>query len=142
MVELLLVLTVIAMFAGVASIRFANSFDYPKLQHAADQMICDLQLVRDQARVDHQSYTFFINTDDRSYQALGVESLNHQQDISVNLADEPFGLSNIICESGSDHLLMFDPDGTIDEPASIILKRGDKQITIEITTQGRITQLN
>lgn len=142
MVELLMALSVIAVLASVATLSFRSSVAQAELQQAADRLIADLRLVRNQALTDQQSYTVLINTTTLNYQVTGVKGIQGPQDISVNLAAAPYRLTSIILDFDEVGNLTFDARGTPSPKGTITLYRGSKQITITINGSGQIEQAN
>jgi len=136
--ELLIVLAVIAILASVATLRFGYALDNAQITSAADRLIADLQLVRDQAIRNQQSYTLTIDTASCSYQAPGVRSLANRPDIIANLALQPYRVSAIAGSAGDDLAVTFDHRGQVDQPGVIILQSGSRRATIVINQDGSI----
>ena len=142
LVELIMVVSIIGVLASVAALRFNGSTEAAQLQHATDQLMSDLRLVRDQARSDQQSYTLSFNTGLCTYDAPGVSDLNRPTDLDVSLSQAPFKISSIICDFVGPKLVTFDAQGNPSTVGNIILERDSKQTTIRIMKNGRIEQVN
>jgi type II secretory pathway pseudopilin PulG len=140
MVELVMALSIIAVLASTATLSFRGSIAQAELQQAADRLIADLRLVRDQAKSDQQSYSLKINTVTLRYQAVGVMRLKSPQDISENLAAPPYRLTSITLLLDGNDTITFDARGNASPVGEVILRRGSKQKTIKIHASGQIEQ--
>ena len=136
--ELVIVVSIIGILASIVAVRFNSSTEYAQLQHAANTLLTDLRLVRDQARTDQQSYTFLVDPVSCSYQAPGVSALKGPTDITVDLRQAPYRISVVTCNLGGDNFIQFNAEGMPDQTGSIVLRRGSKQALIEITKRGSI----
>jgi len=138
LIELVIAVSIVGILASLAAVRFNSSTEYAQLQHAADTLLTDLRLVRDQARTDQQSYTFLIDPVSCSYQAPGVSALKGPTDITVDLRRASFKISSLVCNLGGDNFVQFNAEGVPDQQGNIVLRRGSKQAVIEITKRGSI----
>ena len=142
MMELVLVLSIIGILASVTVVSVHSSIQSSQLQYAADTLITDLRIARDQARAEQQSYTLTFDIANRSYQAPGVTRLTDSEEIAIDLQSRVYQLTSITCNLGGDNFVTFDEQGVTARKGTIILSRDSKQITIEIYKNGRIKQLN
>ena len=140
LIELVITAVILVILAGSASLRFIHSFDHTKLEQASARFIADFRLVQDQARRLQQSCTFTIDKANRIYQAPGVPGLYSPDDISVNLGESPFNITDLTTIPADLNTIAFDPRGYPDAPSAITLKRGDMKITIKISKNGQIEQ--
>lgn len=145
MVEMVISLAIISIMASVAVWAFRNVIDQSRLQEAADRMVADLRLVREQARREQRDYTVQLQPGGRSYDAEGVVRPGEVSDISVCLADSPYRISvmnfqRTDAEAGSD--ITFDARGRSDAAGYIVLGEGGKQVRIRITVEGGIEQVD
>ena len=129
--ELMIVVSIIAIIASAAAIKFNNSIEYAQLQQATDTLLTDLHLVRNQAQQDQQPYSLQINIDSRSYNAARVPSLDKPVDIAVNLGAPPYNITALSTNLPEGNIVTFNPDGTAPRTGTIILNRGTKQMAIE-----------
>ena len=139
--ELIIAVSIIGILASITTLKVTGGFDYAGLQIAADTLITDLRLVRDQARTDQQSFSLMIDPGSCSYQAPGVTSLDGSGDIAVNLQDAPYELSSLSSALTMGNVVMFDADGSSFNVGLITLRRGSKQVKIEIGDEGKIEQI-
>ena len=142
MVEIVIVLSIIAIMAGAATLSFSGSIDYAKLQQASAQVSADLKLVRDQAKRDQQSYSMIFDRTNLCYYAPGVTNLDGPEDISVDLSKTPYQLSSIECIDSEEKTVTFDVRGRCVSAGYIELHRGSKKVVIEINEDGNIEQIN
>ena len=141
LIELVIVLAIIAIMASVATLTFNQATAKVQLQTAADRLITDLRLVRDQARRDQKPYTLQIHPASRTYQAIGVRDTDNTQDISVNLADFQFQVSTLLSQLNNGNSITFDDKGKPSSAGNILLSRGTSEITITISKAGKIEQV-
>ena len=138
--ELLVVLTIIAIMAAVATQVFNNSNQQAKLQQAADRLTADLRLVANQARQDQQAYELVVDTASCSYQAAGVKSLTGKDDIKVDLGAPPYEISAITMNFGGETKVSFDPKGYVTNSGNIVLTMRNKQMVIDVNEVGIVEQ--
>ncbi|KPK78248.1 MAG: hypothetical protein AMJ79_00110 [Phycisphaerae bacterium SM23_30] len=140
--ELIIVLCITALLASIATLTFSGMTGRAQLQSAADRLISDLRLVRDQAQSDKKTYTLQIKPGLLSYEAPGVFDINNERDISVNLGDSYYRINAMIIQLDNGSSISFDKRGKPSSVGNIILRRGLDKITIVINKVGRIEQID
>ena len=142
LVELVLVVCIIGVFAAVAAIPFSRATTETQLINAADRLVTDLIMVRDQARRVQKPYSLIFHTVNLSYHATGVIDLNGAEEISVNLiTDDRYRLSSIdFALDDSSKTITFNKLGFPTVEGEITLVKGSREITIKIYSNGKIKQ--
>ncbi|MBN2377541.1 MAG: GspH/FimT family pseudopilin [Sedimentisphaerales bacterium] len=139
-IEMVIVLAIISILASVAAVSFSNSSKNVQLQCAADRLIADLNLVRDQARRQQQDYELIFNVGARSYSAIGVPSHTGTEDIAVSLQAAPYYITSLSVPF-TDNKIIFDAQGNPTESGSVTLSNGSRIINIAIDDRGNIEQV-
>ena len=94
MVELLLVLVIIAVFAGTAISRLGHSAGNRSLEAAAQRVCADLELARSKAIALGVSRTVRFTLSTASYTLDAVADINRPgQTYTVDLSQSPYGVS-------------------------------------------------
>ncbi len=132
LVELLIAMTIIAVIASVATLKFSSTVGPAELQHAAERLMGDLKQVRAQAMKEKTSYRLEIDTATVSYQAIGVNDLHRRSDIKVELNRPPYRISTLTCSFGGDQYVEFNARGTPHKTGTITLTQDTRQTTIQI----------
>ena len=138
-IEMVIVLVIISLLASVAAVSFSNSTKNVQLQCAADRLIADLNLVRDQARRQQQYYELIFNTGALTYSAVGVSSHTGAEDISVSLQAAPYYITSVSVPF-TDNKIEFDAQGNPLESGPVTLSNGSRTINIAIDDRGCIEQ--
>lgn len=93
LIELVLVVAIVAVFAAIALPRFGNADQAFKTELAARKLIADLEWARMAARARSASVTVTFNTTNDSYTLSGAVSdatLGTVPDLTQNLSQPPF----------------------------------------------------
>jgi len=140
LVELILVVCIIGIFAAVATIPFSRATTETQLINAADRLVTDLIIVRNQARREQKPYSLVFNPANLSYHATGVIDTANANDIFVNLiADNRYTLSDIKFDlDDSSKTITFNKFGYPLVEGEITLVKGSWEITINIYSNGKI----
>lgn len=94
LIELVLVLTIIAVAAAVGIGSFAGSLGHQSLEAAAGRLVSDLELARGRAIALREPVTVRFVPDTSRYQLVGVGDLDHAgQDYEVDLAAAPYAVA-------------------------------------------------
>ncbi len=142
LVEVLVVLVIISVLAGLASVRFVDQLFHQRLNHAVRTLMSDLRWARQLAIAEGQSVRIVLSPDDERYQ---IERLS-QPGVSVsgirNLRDrrQGFGDVNLVSSSGGNEIT-FQPNGITTDWTTITLrnvKGEEKRITVILTGRVRL----
>ena len=138
-IEMVIVLVIISLLASMAAVSFSNSTKNVQLQCAADRLIADLNLVRDQARRQQQDYELIFNVGTQSYSAEEVPSHTGEEDISVNLKKAPYYITTVTVPF-AENKIIFNAQGNPQETGSVTLSNGSLAVNIAIDGRGGIEQ--
>jgi len=140
LVELVLVVCIIGIFAAVATIPFSRATTEAQLINAADRLVTDLTMVRDQALREQKPYSLIFHPVNLSYRATGVTDTNNANDIFVNLiTDDRYQLASIEFDlDDSSKTITFNKLGFPTTEGDITLIKGSREITIKIKENGKI----
>ena len=137
LIELVMSLVIISMFAAVAVPRYANFTAQQRCQGAVRRIVTDLAFAKRRAQLTgtSQSVTFSVVGD--FYTVVGLDDPDHPgQDYVVSLAAEPY-LANVLEASlGGDKTIIFDGFGMPDSGGTIRLRIGAYEQTITIDGTG------
>ncbi|MCP4708426.1 MAG: hypothetical protein GY869_07370 [Planctomycetes bacterium] len=140
LVELILAVCIIGIFAAVATIPFSRASTDAQLTNAADRLVNDLILVRDQARREQKPFSLVFNQINLSYKATGVLDINNADEISVNLIDDDrYKLTSIDTNiDDSSKTITFNKAGYPTVEGEITLTKGAREIIVKILSNGKI----
>ena len=125
LVELIMVVIIIGIVAGMAVPRFANALVNQRLTAATRRLTTDLQLAQRRARLTGQSVTVAFDADTHSYQLVGLSDIDHAgEDYEVRLWAEPYGVLIGAVDAGGDNELIFNGYGEPDSALTITLQAG------------------
>ena len=140
LVELVLVVCIIGIFAAVATIPFSRATTETQLINAADRLVTDLTMVRDQARREQTPHALVFNPINFGFHATDVSDINGAAEIDVNLiTDDRYQLSSINLNlDDSSKTITFNKLGYPNVEGVITLVKGSREITITIYNNGKI----
>jgi type II secretion system protein H len=141
LIELIIVLGILAVVAGIATLHFQGTVDQTQLDEAAARLVTDLFLVQDQARRDQQECELVIEIAERSYNAADVPSLYGPQDIAVQLSDSPYHISSMEVSGFDGNIITFDARGIPASAGYITLRSGKRKSTVTVDERGHIEQI-
>jgi type II secretory pathway pseudopilin PulG len=125
--ELLIVLAIMAVLAGLAAPRYAASAQRRRFQSAALRLQADVALARESARATSSPRTLRFSTAENSYQLLGSNALNGGQSGSVQLDEAPYQATLTYADFDGGLDLVFDGYGRIVAGGEVRLKIGSMQ---------------
>ncbi|MBN1489571.1 MAG: prepilin-type N-terminal cleavage/methylation domain-containing protein [Phycisphaerae bacterium] len=133
LVEVVLVLAILGLCAGIAVPRFANSIALHRAEAAGERLVVDLTLARQQARQSSASRTITFDSVAHSYSIAGVAGLDNQQaTYSVVLTREPYNARIASVDLGGNNTITFDGYGAPDCGGSIVVSVGRFQVTVTV----------
>jgi type II secretory pathway pseudopilin PulG len=141
LVELVVVLLVMSIFAAVAVPTFFDSLLFHRVESAARRVKADLELARHTARLTSASQT--ITFSGKTYTAsAAVKDLDRPSHIySVDLSQPPFELSAVTASVGGSAIVSFDGYATPSSGGTVVLQTANNHtctVTLDGTT-GQIT---
>ncbi len=139
LLEMVLALSVLAILMAVAQVSFRTTMINHDLRCAAQVLVDDLHLVREQAISDQQTRTWNLNTANGNYSVFHVPDLRGRRKISGNIIEE-YDLDNIGSTSGTLTLsISFDHRGMSDFAGHIILIKGKRNAVVTIDNLGMVS---
>ena len=141
LVELLIVLAIMAVVAGLAAPRYANSLALYRANAAAQRVATDLAFAKDQARNIGSPVTVTFVVAASTYSLAGVERLTHGSgDYSVDLTAEPYGATLVSASFGSGAEAVFNIYGMPAAGGQVVVRAGGvtRTVTLEAVT-GKVT---
>ena len=145
LVELIIVLTVVGVLAGIAVPRYGNFLTNHRIDAAATRIAVDLALAQRQARMTGTSQNVKFNTSRNNYRLANFADPDHAGvAYEIDLWDEPYQAAIISADFDGDAILVFDAYGAPDSGGTILIQTGNRQITISvdaITGKASVTGL-
>ncbi len=131
--ELIVVISVTAILAGLAMPRYAAAVNRSKVDAAARRMVADLALVQARAKANSSTQTISFTAGTSQYQINGMSDLDRSSaSYVVALAAEPYGVSLSWSGIGNDNSLSFNGYGVPDTLGSFVITRGGYSKTVSI----------
>jgi prepilin-type N-terminal cleavage/methylation domain-containing protein len=133
LVELIIVLAVVGVLAGIAVPRYANFLTRRRVEAAANRIIVDLALAQRQARLTGTSQEVKFDITRNTYRLANFADPDHAGvAYEAALWDQPYQTSIISAEFDGDAILAFDAYGAPDSGGTVVVRAGDRQITINV----------
>lgn len=127
LLELVIVISIIAISAAVAVPRFTSTVTRHRAEHAAQRLMADLSLARETAMHGSTSITVDFDTRSATYTIHNVPDVNHPgtPDYTIRLSESPYFAKISSYDLGGDKQLVFDGFGVPDSAAAITLSIGN-----------------
>jgi prepilin-type N-terminal cleavage/methylation domain-containing protein len=141
LIELVLVMVIISIFAAMAVPRFAGALTRRRVDAAVHRVQADLALAQRRAKLLSASQTVEFAPATNSYTLVGMEDPDHAgKDYTVVLSEEPYGTLITSADLGGDMVIVFDGYGAPDSGGTIAIQLGDtaKTITVQAATGGTV----
>jgi prepilin-type N-terminal cleavage/methylation domain-containing protein len=133
LVELVLVMAVLGVLAGIAVPRYSQFLARQRVDAAANRIVTDLSLAQRQARFLSKSLTVKFNLAGSRYTLVGVADPDRPANTySVSLADEPYSATLQSADLGGDADVTFNGFGVPDTGGTLLVRVGQYQRTIEL----------
>lgn len=132
--ELVMVLTIIALVAAMAAPRFSHATERYRIELAAARLGGDLRFARERAIATGQSLAVIFDTDRGEYTLSGVADPDHRlPEYTVQLGDEPYRVAIRSADFGGNTKLVFNGFGIPAAAGTVRLNgaAGDMVITVE-----------
>ena len=147
LMELLLVMTIMTILAGIAVPRFANSLALQRLDGAARRVMADLKFAQGQAKISSASHKVAFDVGNDSYYLQSYDSAASQWyflaspdhpslPYEVRLGDDPYQAAIIAVRFGALQEIVFDGYGMPTSSGAIYLQVGGniKKVSVESGT--------
>jgi prepilin-type N-terminal cleavage/methylation domain-containing protein len=141
LVEVLVVLMLMTVFAAIAVPRYAASLNGYRLDAAIRRIIADIGLAQTRAKTSSASQTVRFDNTTASYELLGLSSpLAASNRYIVQLAQEPYAAALGAVTFGGSANLTFDGFGAPESGGTIVVQVGSTSRTITVdAASGRCT---
>jgi type II secretion system protein H len=134
LLELMLVLAIIAIFAAMAVPRYGRASARYRLDLAARRLAADLRLAQTHAKITSSSHTVTFSAGSEQYQLLNVPALDGAPGTyTVLLSAEPYrtDLASVNLINGASQIT-FSGWGLPDTGGTVVLSAGGQQKTIAV----------
>lgn len=140
LIELVIVVTIIAILAAMAIPRFGNSIARQRAEAAACRVAADLKLARRHAIQTSATQTVTFELSSSSYVLEGMRHLDHPDSTyRVQLSAEPYMATLTSADFDDDAEVVFDIYGTPDSSGNVVVRVGDWVKTVKLEAEtGRI----
>jgi prepilin-type N-terminal cleavage/methylation domain-containing protein len=139
LVELVVVLVVLGVLAGIAVPRYANFHAHQRVRAAAGRVYADLALAQRQAKFSSSNQTVTFDTAADSYTLDGMPHPDFSGiDYTVRLSQPPYEVTIVSAAFGEDKQLVFNGFGEPDSSGSLVLQVGDYQETINVSGEASL----
>jgi prepilin-type N-terminal cleavage/methylation domain-containing protein len=136
LLELLLVLSTIAVLAAIAMPRFGSSVHRYRVEAAAHRVIADVAYARSAARADSRPQSVVFSAGGDVYSLPGLEDMNRTGNTyTVRLGEEPYRASidsASFSGAATPDTLTFDGYGTPKGGGTIALSSGGFTVQVEV----------
>lgn len=134
LVELVVAALVLGILAAAAVPRFAQALARQRAEAAARRVVADLEWARREASFKAARQTVAFHPGSHCYCiAPGPEDMDRRSGpYVVFLAQSPYEVRLVSAEAGGDSDIVFDPSGTPDTAATILLESGAYQATVTL----------
>jgi type II secretory pathway pseudopilin PulG len=147
MVELVIVMLIMGIFAALATPTFYDSLLFHRVESAARRVKADLELVRQTARLTSTEQTLTVLGTTYSTSAAIADLNRPTQAYSVDLAQAPYKLSGLAANFGGYTEVKFSgygtavkPDGTPLATGTVIVTCSNHQCTVTLDgTTGQVS---
>lgn len=135
LVELVVAALVLGILAAAAVPRFAHALARQRAEAAARRVVADLEWARREASFKAARQTVSFHPSSHCYCiAPGPEDMDRRSGpYVVSLAEPPYEVRLVSAEAGGDSDIVFDPSGTPDTGATILLESGAYQATVSLS---------
>lgn len=128
LIELVVVVTLIGIFAAVATPRFGDRLSYHRASSAADRIAADFALARRQAKSTGSDETISFDLPNHRYTLSSVASLEHPGSVyTVNLDKFPYECTIFAVKFGANTTVTFNAFGLPDNGGKVAVRSGSEQ---------------
>jgi len=137
LMELVIVVLVLAIFAAMGAWRYAESVQRIRVENAARTIAADLQFARTEAQRTSSPRQVQFSTVDDSYTLLGVDDLDDDsQTYTVDLDDSEFAVEITLANFGGSSVASFDMYGRPVNAGSVSVQSGSETRTVTLNADG------
>jgi prepilin-type N-terminal cleavage/methylation domain-containing protein len=141
LIELVIVMLIMSIFAAVATPKFCDSLLYHRVETAARRVKADIDMTRQRARLTSSSQNIaFANS---AYTVSGIQNLDRASSTyTVNLLSSPYSLDSATATFGASHTLIFDGYGSPASGGTVVLTARAHSCTITVDGTTGATSLS
>jgi Tfp pilus assembly protein FimT len=133
LVELVLVLTITAVMAGIALPHYSGALARYRVAAAARRVAADLTLAQQWARTRSEAVTFSVNRSQSSYSISGLAALDHRSGTyRVLLGGAPYQVAVQTATFGNDGDVIFNGYGIPDSSGTVVVVLGGYTARVEL----------
>lgn len=133
LVEVVLVLVIIGIIAGIAVPRYASAVAGFRVTTAATRIATDLSLAKRRARMTGTPQKVKFDVADSDYSLPGILDPDHPGlTYGVDLKQEPYRATILAAEFGGDADITFDGYGMPDAGGAVVIQVGNRQRTVTL----------
>ncbi len=137
MVEILVVLIITSIMAGVAMVSFSNALKSANLQNAAERLRGDLILVRQQAMRERTNRSLTVDVANLSYAAPNVPGHLPQTTVGTSFQSGEGQISSMqLSMTSGGNTFTFDQNGNVANHGKVSLILGDRSVIVSVTKEG------
>lgn len=130
LIELVMVMTITAILAGIALPRYADALARYRVDAAARRVIADLEYARSLARAQSAGIQVKFKTDEDCLRLTGVQSMDDAgQEWALDLSAKPY-YADLVSNDFSGSNLTFNGYGYPDSGGSIVIAVGSEKRTV------------
>ena len=134
LLELVLVMGIVGVVAGMAAPRFTNATMRYRIAMAARRIAADLSLAQSWAKTSSKSQTVAFDLAGARYRMTGVRTLdNRSLNYEVNLGGDPHLVTLVSADFGGDPNVTFDAYGAPDSGGTVVILAQGTQKTITLS---------
>lgn len=140
LIELVLVVAIMAIFAAIAAPRYGRASGRYRLDLAARRVAADLRMAQSVAKAASTSCTVIFTTGTDQYQLVGVPAPDGQAgDYTVHLSDEPYKADLLEANFNNTAQVVFNGWGLPAHGGAVTLAAGSQQKTVTVdATTGQV----
>lgn len=142
LVELLLVLLILALMAGMAVPRYAGFLAAERADATVRRITTDLAFAQRRAGFTGTAHSVSFDSTANTYELIGIDDPSHPgQPYVVSLGEEPYGATLVSASIGGDAILIFNGYGDPDSAGTVVIKVGTITKTIHIDPDAGVRKV-
>lgn len=142
MIELVIAMAIMAIFAGVAAPQFASSLARNHAQNAAQRIAADLALAQRVAKSSSLGQTLAFNVAANSYSVSGLSGLaGPSSAYTVLLSNDPYQSTLVSATFGSGSSITYDHFGQPSSGGTVVVQCGAWQKTITVDPNSGLSSI-
>jgi type IV fimbrial biogenesis protein FimT len=137
LLELVVVISILAILAALAAPRYTLAIQRYRLEMAANRVAADIRLAKSYARAKGSTATISFAISNSSYSIAGLTSTERRGEaFGVDLSRDPFGVSIQSADFAGTNTLTIKGFGTPSSGGTVLLRLGDQTKTISVSADS------